>query len=182
MSSSTSRIKIAAVQGPNGIELKQPKTDSSLRRVDLVPRAVAILEAHRKTQTGTNPLDLVFPGSNGQVYDRANVKRALYRTLDDAGLPRATFHSLRHAGNSLLAEAGISLKILQARLGHATSKITLDTYSHVSDDAGRRAADTLGGLLNGSKRAGRVRSNGLTLGLTRSKKARSAQPRVMKKA
>jgi|HubBroStandDraft_2_1064218.scaffolds.fasta_scaffold44013_1 integrase len=176
------RVNVAAVQGRVGLELAEPKTKASRRRVDLPDEAVATLKEHKERQVGPNPLDLVFPGGNGQIYDRANVKRALYRLLDNAKLPRATFHSLRHAGNTLLAESGVPLKVLQARLGHATSKVTLDVYSHVSDDAGRVAADTIGGLLKRTKAAGKSRSSGLNRGLTRSKRAASKTRRTKKKA
>jgi integrase len=163
------RVNVAAVQTPKGLELAEPKTKASRRRVDLPEEAVAMLQEHKEQQNGPNPLGLVFPGGKGQIYDRANVKRALYRLLDNASLPRATFHSLRHAGNTLLAESGVSLKVLQARLGHATSKVTLDVYSHVSDDAGRRAADTIGSLLGKANPAARPGANGLNGGLTRTK-------------
>jgi integrase len=108
------RVNVAAVQGRDGLELAEPKTKASRRRVDLPDDAVTMLKEHKERQAGPNPLDLVFPGGKGQIYDRANVKRALYRLLDDAKLPRVVFHSLRHAGNTLLAESGVSLKVLQA--------------------------------------------------------------------
>jgi integrase len=176
------RVNVAAVQGRDGLELAEPKTKASRRRVDLPDEAVAVLKEHKEQQAGSNPLDLVFPGGNGQIYDRANVKRALYRLLENAKLPKAVFHSLRHAGNTLLAESGVSLKILQARLGHATSKVTLDVYSHVSDDAGRLAADTMGGLLRRVKPGAQSGSGGLKRGLTRSKAATSRTKRAKKKA
>jgi integrase len=176
------RVNVAAVQGRGGLELAEPKTKASRRRVDLGDEAVAMLKEHEAQQAGPNPLGLVFPGGNGQIYDRANVKRALYRLLDNAKLPRATFHSLRHAGNTLLAESGISLKVLQARLGHSTSVVTLDVYSHVSDDAGRRAADTIGNLLKRTKPTAKNAPSGLNRGLTRSKAAASRTKRAKKKA
>jgi integrase len=176
------RVNVAAVQGRDGLELAEPKTKASHRRVDLPNEAVTMLKDHKEQQVGPNPLDLVFPGGNGQIYDRANVKRALYRLLDNAELPRATFHSLRHAGNTLLAESGVSLKMLQARLGHATPTVTLQVYSHVSDDAGRRAADVMGGLLKTVKRAPRGQLSGLNRGLTRSKRSTRPDKRIKKKA
>lgn len=176
------RVNVAAVQGRSGLELAEPKTKASRRRVDLPDEAVAVLKEHKEQQAGPNPLDLVFPGGNGQIYDRANVKRALYRLLDNAKLPRAVFHSLRHAGNTLLAESGVSLRVLQARLGHATSKVTLDVYSHVSDDAGRIAADTIGSLLKRAKPTAKKAVSGLNRGLTRSKAAANQTRRVKKKA
>src|SRR5205807_9667307 len=60
-----------------------------------------------------------------------------------ADLPRwATPHDLRHYYASVLIAQGRSVKEVQARLGHATAKETLDTYAHLwpSDEDGTRAA------------------------------------------
>ena len=45
-----------------------------------------------------------------------------------AGLPEwSTPHDLRHYYASLLIRSGASVKVVQARLGHASAKTTLDT-------------------------------------------------------
>ena len=54
------------------------------------------------------------------------------------------FHSLRHFYASLLIRHGESVKVVQARLGHASAAETLDTYSHLwpdSEDRTRAAVD-----------------------------------------
>jgi len=38
---------------------------------------------------------------------------------------------------------------MQKRMGHSTFSTTMDTYSHVLDDMGREAADTLNAGLQG---------------------------------
>jgi integrase len=64
-----------------------------------------------------------------------------------AGAPIATgFHELRHYYPSLLIRHGESVKVVQARLGHASAAETLDTYSHLwpdSDDCTRTAIDSV---------------------------------------
>lgn len=48
-------------------------------------------------------------------------------------LPKATrFHDLRHLYASTLIAANLNLKVVQARLGHATISETMDTYGHLS--------------------------------------------------
>jgi site-specific recombinase XerD len=50
----------------------------------------------------------------------------------------------RHYYASLLIRHGESVKVVQARLGHASASETLDTYSHLwpdSEDRTRRAVD-----------------------------------------
>jgi integrase len=68
---------------------------------------------------------------------RVSVRRA---GLGD--VPR--LHDLRHAYASALIQAGESVKVLQARMGHASAMVTLDVYGHLwpeSDDRTRAAVD-----------------------------------------
>ena len=41
------------------------------------------------------------------------------------------FHDLRRTHASQLLNAGVPVKVVSERLGHATTSITLDVYSHV---------------------------------------------------
>jgi integrase len=55
-------------------------------------------------------------------------------------------HALRHYFASLLIRSGCSVKVVQARLGHASAAETLDTYSHLwpdSEDRTRIAVDSV---------------------------------------
>src|SRR5690606_13507283 len=52
------------------------------------------------------------------------------------------FHDLRHYFASLLIASGLDVKVVQARLRHASAKTTLDTYGHLwpdRDDSSRAA-------------------------------------------
>ncbi|MBA2715892.1 MAG: tyrosine-type recombinase/integrase [Propionibacteriales bacterium] len=58
------------------------------------------------------------------------------RAVKTAGLPAGTyFHDLRHTYASLLIEAGESVKMVSARLGHASAVEILETYSHLWPDS-----------------------------------------------
>jgi integrase len=61
------------------------------------------------------------------------------------GLPADfRFHDLRHYYASMLIKSGADVKVVQARLRHASAKTTLDTYGHLwpdSDDSTRAAID-----------------------------------------
>jgi integrase len=46
-----------------------------------------------------------------------------------------SFHDLRHYLASLLIASGADVKVVQARLRHASAKTTLDTYGHLWPDA-----------------------------------------------
>jgi integrase len=47
-----------------------------------------------------------------------------------AELVAGGLYDLRHTCASLLIAQGASVKAVQAQLGHATARITLDTYGH----------------------------------------------------
>jgi site-specific recombinase XerC len=44
------------------------------------------------------------------------------------------FHDLRHYFASLLIASGLDVKVVQARLRHASAKTTLDIYGHLWPD------------------------------------------------
>jgi integrase len=86
----------------------------------------------------------------GGFIDKDAFRRRVFQPLlETAELPPVTFHSLRHVSNSLLAANGVPLKVLQARLGHSTSRTTFDTYSHTYEDSQREATQALGRLFKG---------------------------------
>lgn len=51
-----------------------------------------------------------------------------------AGAGGLRFHDLRHFYASLLINHRESVKVVQARLGHASASETLDTYAHLWPD------------------------------------------------
>jgi integrase len=64
-----------------------------------------------------------------------------------AGVPAIRVHDLRHTFATLALGAGIHPKQVQEMLGHADVSITLDIYSHVTEDMHREAAERIGRLL-----------------------------------
>lgn len=72
--------------------------------------------------------------------------RRLVRRLD---LPPLRLHDTRHThATLLLLAAGVPVKVVSARLGHATVALTLDVYAHVlppmDADAAARYAELVG--------------------------------------
>lgn len=60
--------------------------------------------------------------------------------------PDFRYHDLRHYFASLLIASGADVKIVQARLRHASAKTTLDTYGHLwpdTDDSTRAAIEVV---------------------------------------
>jgi site-specific recombinase XerD len=89
---------------------------------------------------------LLFTNRDGRPRRRQTLGEAWGRYARRAALPPAAkgWHALRHTYASTLIHAGLSVRAVQSRLGHASATETLDTYSHLwpdSDDDTRRAVD-----------------------------------------
>jgi integrase len=56
-----------------------------------------------------------------------------WRRSSERACPPSRFHDLRHTFASLLIQQGSHPKYVSEQLGHASSQITLDRYSHLFD-------------------------------------------------
>lgn len=133
-----------------GVALAAPKTPASYRTVPLPASVGEVLAAHL-TQWAPHPeLGVVFTNERGAPVQERTYRGVWATARARAGLPEwATPHDLRHYYASVLIRSGASVKVVQARLGHASAKTTLDTYAHIwpdDEDRTRAAIDTvLGG-------------------------------------
>lgn len=59
------------------------------------------------------------------------------------------FHLLRHTHATRLIENGANIKDVQSRLGHASIRVTLDTYTHVTPKMSDETVDIFEGCLRG---------------------------------
>ena len=74
---------------------------------------------------------LVFCTTQGRPLNPSNLRRHFMGALSRAGLPDIRIHDLRHTHATQLLNAGVNLKLVADRLGHATTRMTADTYAHV---------------------------------------------------
>ena len=79
---------------------------------------------------------------------KANFLRLSFVPLIQAAeVPLIRFHDLRHSHATMLLQAGENINVVSERLGHASVKITLDTYAHVLPTMQKAAADKMEKLL-----------------------------------
>jgi integrase len=123
-----------------------PKTDSSRRIVHLPQHVVDPLREHLQYFAGGDTADsLVFSRSDGSVLP-AHARTAMFaRARKRAGRPDLRWHDLRHTGATLAAQAGASLRELQARLGHSTVQAAM-LYQHAAEQRDRDIAARLDAL------------------------------------
>ena len=92
--------------------------------------------------------DLVFENPiTGEPLHPGLFSDAFDRRVRAAGVPRITFHGLRHTAASLALAQGVHPKVVQERLGHSSVAITLDLYSHSVPSLQIDAAAKIGELL-----------------------------------
>lgn len=70
-----------------------------------------------------------------------NIK--LKRVCKAAGLPAIQLHTLRYTHASLFINGNVAARVIADRLGHSTTKTTLDTYSHVFAESEARAMQAI---------------------------------------
>jgi integrase len=134
----------------------RPKSEAGERTVPLPPMLLTVLREHRLASP-PNALGLVFTNSKGGVDHRNSiVSNGLHPAQIAAGVVDRNghakykgLHSLRHFYASWCinrrADGGLELplKIVQARLGHASIQMTADVYGHLfprGDDGAELAA------------------------------------------
>jgi integrase len=119
--------------------LAPPKTAASVRSIPLPTVVIDALAAHLAKYPQTD--GFVFATETGRP-----IHRTAFGKMWRRAAPGTHFHELRHYYASLLIRHGESVKVVQARLGHASASETLDTYSHLwpdSDDRTRTAVDSM---------------------------------------
>lgn len=131
----------------NGEVVEAPlKTKNAYRSIAIGPDAVAVLEQQKRKVGGS---EWVFPSPTGGPISPDSVLNMLHRVLDRAGLPRIRFHDCRHTTATLALQNGVDVKTVSGMLGHYSAGFTLDTYAHVTTQAQREAATTMGNVLQG---------------------------------
>jgi integrase len=124
------------------------------RRVDLAPATLRVLSAWRdwqetkQTDTGVESAGWVFTDDEGQPIRPHSFSQAFDRIVARADVPRVRLHDVRHTHGTLLITAGVPVKVVSERLGHANPAFTIDTYQHVLPGMQAEAARTFENLIN----------------------------------
>lgn len=99
------------------------------REVPVRPSVLKLLPLKGRART-----DWLFTSSLGDRIDEHNWRnRHFARAAEKAGLADITPHTLRHTAASLAVASGADVMAVQRMLGHASAKMTLDTYTGLWD-------------------------------------------------
>lgn len=118
------------------------------RLVDLDERTALALRAWRQRQreerlaAGSQWVESssVFTDEFGRPLHPHAVFGYFERAVRDSGLPPLNFHGLRHSHATVLLQAGVPVRVVAERLGHADPAMTLRVYQHAVPGMQRQEA------------------------------------------
>ena len=128
------------------VKVTQPKTANSVRTIYLPQETIDLLIQEHAKHPG-NPI--MFPSPvTGNLYGPDCIGRLHKNLLKKAGITEnIPFHGLRHTFATLAIQQGIDAKTVSSILGHYSAGFTLDTYTHVTNEMQREAAQRMGSFM-----------------------------------
>ena len=125
--SSSLYVRASLTRDRDNKPILSPPKSSRKRRIDLGDRLQQLFTRHKRRQSGG---PWVFTDINGEPLEKDRFVRGVFHPLlKEAGIDRIRFHDLRHTSATLALASGINVKIVSERLGHSSSKMTLDVYT-----------------------------------------------------
>jgi integrase len=157
LSTRTLSIKRSIASVAGGTVVKDTKTHAS-RRIALDDATVAVLDEQRRRLEERASACEVELDPDGYVFTEAadgtdplhpdTITGRFTRVRKQAGLDGVRLHDLRHLHATQLLAAGVPVRTVSGRLGHANAATTLNVYAHFLEASDRQAADVIGGLLD----------------------------------
>lgn len=132
--------------------LQTPKTKNSKRVISIDPTTLSILKNWKKDQIKIyfkngkhfeGDDNFIFTNERADWVHIHNFIPYFKRFIADHKLKPITPHGLRHTHASLLFSAGVEPKNISDRLGHSTVQITLDLYTHITEEQRTDTVDKL---------------------------------------
>ena len=156
----TLSVKQALIRVYNEYKIANLKTESSYRTIPLSDNLIKILKEHKNIQNknklhygelycSTNKFnginyDLIFTNELGSYVIPSRFLQRLKRLCKYNEIDKnIRWHDLRHTNATVLLQTGVSMKVIQERLGHSLMQTTSDIYAHVTENLNREATNVL---------------------------------------
>ena len=142
-----------------GVYESTPKTKNSKRYISLPIETMQLLTEYKSWQDSRieyfmgyyQDKDYVFAQDNGNPIHPDSVTDYLSKFSRKYNLPHINAHAFRHTMASLLYYNGADSVSISNRLGHAQVSTTANIYAHIINDADRKNAELLSGILKHKK-------------------------------
>ena len=93
-------------------------------------------------------LSYIYVNEIGEIIKPGFLTSHFASVLKANNMPRIRFHDLRHTCASLLFAQGVSLKEIQAWLGHSTIGTTANIYTHLDENNKLSSANAILSILH----------------------------------
>jgi integrase len=149
-------IHRARIRAGNAVIEETPKTLAGRRTISLDTGTITVLrqlkarQAEERLAMGECWLDTeghVFTDPGGLLPNPNTVTRRFQALVKKAQLPRIRLHDVRHSYVVAARRAGVDIKTISQRIGHADTNVTLSVYDHVFQEDDTRAADDTATLI-----------------------------------
>lgn len=138
---------------------KSTKTETSVRCISMPDKLVTYLLRykewwqHRKSilKAVWKDNDRLLLSDDGRIVCPTMYVKWLHAILDRANLPKVTLHSLRHTNITLQLIAGVDMKTVSTRAGHARASTTSEFYSHFLKSSDKNASAKINDIFNREK-------------------------------
>lgn len=156
----TVRAGAVHVPGKGTIRTDRPKTQKSIRMIDLPPTIMTILQQHRREQAEYRlsfgpdwpEPDAVFTGALGYRLNISSPTQKFQKIVKEYGLRPITLYGLRHTAATIMIAQGLNARDVAARLGHSQTSTTLNIYAHAFMDANTRATEAIANALENTRK------------------------------
>lgn len=145
------------VEGAEGRLVEKDTKTHAVRRIALDTTTVEVLEAHRRRMQERARTCGSKIGEDAYVFTRSvdgsepwvpnEVTKVFIALRNKLGLKNVRLHDLRHFAATRLLAAGVPVRTVSGRLGHANAATTLGVYAHFVEESDREAAEALGAVL-----------------------------------
>ena len=153
----TLTVARAIVHGPGGIVEKGSTKTGTARRVALDAQTMDVMRRHRdrcreraagcRCRLPEAAFVFSYEPDGSAPWRPDGVTQRFVKLRDRLGFPGVRLHDLRHHLATRLLVAGVPVRTVSERLGHANANVTLGVYAHFVPASDREAADLAGALL-----------------------------------
>lgn len=141
------------------IKKNRTKNKSSYRTLPLIPQIEQLLLNKKQQQeedkkvfgnSYKNKEDYILVDAEGKLILPDRVTKTFRNLIKDNNLKKIRFHDLRHSCASLLLANGVSMKEIQAYLGHSNYSTTANIYSHLDSKTKENSINVIANALSKS--------------------------------
>jgi integrase len=162
----TLTISKAVVEADHSVLVEKDTKTHSSRKIALDATSVTALKDLRKRSearakdcghTLSASAHVFSPEPDGsRAWPPNDVTKRFIRVRNGAGLESVRLHDLRHFAATRMLAAGVPIRTVSGRLGHANAATTLTVYAHFVEESDVDAAKMLGAILDAGRSTGKT--------------------------